>query len=495
MHISIATLSWKSATFYLCFLSELIAIVVDWDIMASSNVTEMIRQQSTLSTMRSECSDDDMDNYYDYDEDALNSQADGDVTSKFFASGIDPEHFSYTMMPVDDAKTLFDGCESRVSASDVTDSQPEVVKARRASSDRTLRKRNSSQFMYNNNELCVPKRQKQLDTQEAGECLVCYDVADCLPSADCGHGYCATCWNNYIEAQISEGVFGKIRCMNPDCQQQLTETFVLNLLKNDSQKKKYMEFSLREKIENHPQLRFCPGVDCDQVVKVAAAPKARRVKCSKCRSTFCFLCGSDYHAPIDCEGMKKWALKCHDDSETANYMVANTKSCPECHVLIEKNGGCNHMQCFKCEHDFCWTCLGNWEAHDSYYTCSKYKQNDQTSTVARSALEKYIFYFERWNNHSRSAELEKETRRKIEQRIEQKVMQSEGTWIDWQYLLTACDLLSKCRYTLRYTYPCAYFIEPGLHYRGSARLYPHGMELASCNLQTNRGPGLPRGTS
>ena len=35
-----------------------------------------------------------------------------------------------------------------------------------------------------------------------------------------------------------------------------------------------------------------------------------------------------------------------------------------------------------------------------------------------------------------------------------------GTWIDWQYLLDAAQLLAKCRYTLQYTYPYAYYMEP-----------------------------------
>lgn len=32
-----------------------------------------------------------------------------------------------------------------------------------------------------------------------------------------------------------------------------------------------------------------------------------------------------------------------------------------------------------------------------------------------------------------------------------------ATWIDWQYLFTAASLLAKCRYTLKYTYPFAYY--------------------------------------
>lgn len=37
------------------------------------------------------------------------------------------------------------------------------------------------------------------------------------------------------------------------------------------------------------------------------------------------MCGEKYHAPTDCYTIKKWLTKCEDDSETANYITANTK--------------------------------------------------------------------------------------------------------------------------------------------------------------------------
>ena len=75
--------------------------------------------------------------------------------------------------------------------------------------------------------------------------------------------------------------------------------------------------------------------------------------------------------------------------------------CPKCNICIEKNGGCNHMQCSKCKHDFCWMCLGDWKTHGSdYYECSRYKENpdivnQSQQAQAREALKKYLFYFER----------------------------------------------------------------------------------------------------
>lgn len=123
------------------------------------------------------------------------------------------------------------------------------------------------------------------------------------------------------------------------------------------------------------------------------------------------------------------------------------------------------MQCIKCKHDFCWMCCGDWRSHGSeYYECSRYKSNpnivnESAGIQAREALKKYLFYFERWQNHADSLKREEETKRKINQKIQEKVNNNIGTWIDWQYLLDAAQLLAKCRYTMMYTYPYAYFME------------------------------------
>lgn len=89
------------------------------------------------------------------------------------------------------------------------------------------------------------------------------------------------------------------------------------------------------------------------------------------------------------------------------------------------------------------------------------KINNKTLFQAREALKKYLHYYERWENHSKSLQLEQQTLDRLKSRINEKVMKGLGTWIDWQYLFNAAALLAKCRYTLQYTYPYAYFMEPG----------------------------------
>ena len=55
----------------------------------------------------------------------------------------------------------------------------------------------------------------------------------------------------------------------------------------------------------------------------------------------------------------------------------NTQECPQCNSTIEKDGGCNHMICKKCNHDFCWVCLGKWEPHgSSWYSCNRYDESE-----------------------------------------------------------------------------------------------------------------------
>ena len=67
-----------------------------------------------------------------------------------------------------------------------------------------------------------------------------------------------------------------------------------------------------------------------------------------------FKCGTDYHAPTDCETIKRWLTKCADDSETANYISAHTKdvrggvvcmclcyAC--CRKVVERRTKSNHL--------------------------------------------------------------------------------------------------------------------------------------------------------
>jgi len=39
-----------------------------------------------------------------------------------------------------------------------------------------------------------------------------------------------------------------------------------------------------------------------------------------------FVCGELWHDPVQCKVLKLWIKKCDDDSETSNWLAANTKA-------------------------------------------------------------------------------------------------------------------------------------------------------------------------
>lgn len=48
-----------------------------------------------------------------------------------------------------------------------------------------------------------------------------------------------------------------------------------------------------------------------------------------------------------------------------------------------------------------------------------------------------------WENHNKSLQLEAQTYQRIQEKIQERVMNNLGTWIDWQYLHNAAKLLAK----------------------------------------------------
>lgn len=150
-----------------------------------------------------------------------------------------------------------------------------------------------------------------------------------------------------------------------------------------------------------------------------------------CGSSFCFKCGELSHMPCDCKMAEEWILKSQAESENLTWIMANTKRCPKCTKPIEKNQGCNHMKCQQCGHDFCWVCEGPWKEHGSatggYYKCNKYEEMKKDTKLvaeekaredAKNELNRYMFYYERYENHNKSEGLAKKLRPVIKRKID-----------------------------------------------------------------------------
>ena len=94
----------------------------------------------------------------------------------------------------------------------------------------------------NNNHIELINHQHQNDIVEIednswdkdkneGECEVCYEEIkkeekekNTLP---CGHLFCTHCWFNYLKTSILEAKVDNIECMNHECNEEVSEDFIM----------------------------------------------------------------------------------------------------------------------------------------------------------------------------------------------------------------------------------------------------------------------------
>lgn len=302
-------------------------------------------------------------------------------------------------------------------------------------------------------------------------CSLCDDL---VPFANttalsCEHRFCNTCWSKWLSAETDKGpasVFST--CPAYKCKEIVPERVFLSFL-DEHKKKIFQTWLIDSLIQGNRSLKWCPSPGCCRAVEYKSGGM-KEVSCS-CGHVFCFKCENEGHRPADCDLVAKWTRKNSTDSENANWIIANTKRCPKCDVYIEKNQGCNHMTCQNCKHEFCWLCKGKWSDHGSatggYYKCNKYELEISSEASheevkiqeAKNALQKYLFYFSRFDNHNKSIKFAEETRRKAEQRMGELQDKLGTNYQDVQFILNAVNAVVSCRRVLKWTYCFGYYLE------------------------------------
>ncbi len=250
------------------------------------------------------------------------------------------------------------------------------------------------------------------------KCEICMD--DDLPPSEmmgmpCGHEFCTECWGGFIQSKIGDGPNCILAtCPQVGCDEVVTEEEIAQV--RPDLLDKYKLYQLRNFVELNGTSRWCPGPGCERVAALNSASglfhdsDVITANCDSCHTSFCIKCGEEPHSPLNCKALESWKEKCKNESETANWILANTKPCPKCRTRIEKNQGCNHMTCQNCKYEFCWICSGDWKQHGAntggYYNCNKFneeKDGDDQSDAAKAKreLDRYLHYYSRYHAHGK----------------------------------------------------------------------------------------------
>ncbi|XP_010615959.1 cullin-9 isoform X3 [Fukomys damarensis] len=211
-------------------------------------------------------------------------------------------------------------------------------------------------------------------------CPVCVGPlgpGDDLPSLCCLHSCCKSCWNEYLTTRIEQNLVLNCTCPIADCPAQPTRAFIHAVVSSPEVISKYEKARLRSYVESCSNLTWCTNPQgCDRIL--CRQGLSCGTACSKCGWASCFNCSfPEAHYPASCGHMSQWV----DDggyydgmsveAQSKHLAKLISKRCPSCQAPIEKNEGCLHMTCAKCNHGFCWRCLKPWKpSHKDYYNCS-----------------------------------------------------------------------------------------------------------------------------
>lgn len=243
-------------------------------------------------------------------------------------------------------------------------------------------------------------RQKYIEALEVEEeCPICFcDFARHQGFAlSCGHYACIDCYSEYVSMHASSGSATTLTCTA--CRVPFDPLSLCGLLSS----RRWSTYcrSVVSSYVGTTALRWCPSsIPCEYIIQtshladtVATLPPVL-IQC-KCEHVYCSECkvvGS--HLPMTCNEQKEWTKTFPDDmrgnknddeaEELTRRMLAQiTRSCPRCRVHISKSGGCPHMVCMGCHHEFCWVCSADWTYQ--HYSCNQADVGGSISSEASAA--------------------------------------------------------------------------------------------------------------
>lgn len=180
-------------------------------------------------------------------------------------------------------------------------------------------------------------------------------------AAGCTHerSTCGACLRGWIAGQLDSVGWNDISCSECDAR----------LEHNDVKKhaspqtfNTYERLATRAALDDIPEFRFCLSPSGCEAGQIHAGGEAEPVfTCHSCNYKFCVICSCPWHADETCSQYadRKAAVSKHE-AASEDFVKINTKRCPKCDSKILKHGGCDHMTCRKCSHEFCWLCFADY---------------------------------------------------------------------------------------------------------------------------------------
>jgi hypothetical protein len=206
-------------------------------------------------------------------------------------------------------------------------------------------------------------------------------------------------------AQLQQGKT-TISCPALDCAETVDDATFMSLAPKSYFK--YKSIQQDKVLEVSKQWKWCPGDKCQLVAKMTngKGPETRTdyeshqqttclpCMCS-CSQIWCFGCQEEPHWPATCDQAQNFRRRTEKYQEVVStsgdcVTSVSVRRCPNCDYPVEKDGGCPHMVCTKCDGEFCWTCLRVSRGIHKCEVAAKSEEVELTDTIGNARFNKHL---------------------------------------------------------------------------------------------------------
>lgn len=187
---------------------------------------------------------------------------------------------------------------------------------------------------------------------------------------ECTNRLCYSCLRQSFENSLTNSANMPPKC----CGNGVIPTKVAEKLFDDKFRKQWNQKCQEATSHNS---KYCPNRKCGKFIpddciftdKNGGATHGRKYgRCPSCQTKCCYLCNNKWHKTQQCP--KDDATKAFLDMKKEQ----GWQTCSNCGLTMERISGCNHMSCFKCQHEFCMICGRDW--NKDIGGCGKHKTFD-----------------------------------------------------------------------------------------------------------------------
>ncbi|CAH2073471.1 unnamed protein product [Thlaspi arvense] len=296
------------------------------------------------------------------------------------------------------------------------------------------------------------------------------DGNDLVSTPFCSHKFLTTYWRDYLIESLEKKKKNSknedesvivISCINQDCVASVGPDTIEKL--TEPVQAMYESYLLESFMEsNKESIKWCPATECDYAIERHGdlieddddeSSLGFGVVCL-CGHTFCWSCQLESHRPVTCNNASLWCSDLLDRSKTRLWIARNTKRCPTCSSLVQRNRDpyLRFVIC-TCSHRFCYRCLRSELEHYGVWNCA-----EVSVPPARSddALTQHVTL---WEASQAAMQKSKQDLEAIEQDSIPKLTGNCGLGEqEFRALREAWMLIVQCRLVLKWSYVFGYFI-------------------------------------